>query len=164
MKWMQPCRFVLTGSLAWRWFFHFCHEFLQVSTAKPLPAKTQSSSSGWLKPDHQDSSGCESEGGKAKHCNSEKQKHLSTASDGFWFRSCINVFHEPENQHDVISKKHQRLCFASYLCLSIQILSLGCMCFQCPPGCGVWGTQIHTCMRFSFKGGIVHRLAVKWGH
>lgn len=31
-------------SLAWKWFFHFCHEFLQVSRAEPLPAKTQSSS------------------------------------------------------------------------------------------------------------------------
>lgn len=95
VKWTQPCQFILTGSLAWRWFFHFCHEFPQVvSTAKPLPANTQSSSH--VIGIHL----AEPEGGKAKHCNSEKHNHLATSEDDFQFRSCINIFHEPENQHD----------------------------------------------------------------
>ena len=49
------------------------------------------------------------EGGKAKHCNSERQKHLSTAKDSFWFRSCKNVFPEPENQHDSMMPSARRI-------------------------------------------------------
>lgn len=37
--------------------------------------------------------------GKAKRCDSEKQKHLSTTKAGFWFRSCIILFRGLEKQH-----------------------------------------------------------------
>lgn len=62
-----------------------------VSTSEPLPAKTPSSSSGWLQPDHQDSSAWRRRG-----------KPLQLRELGTPFQSCVNALHEPENQQDAV--------------------------------------------------------------
>lgn len=160
-KWMWPHQFIPAGSLARGWFLHFCHEFLEVSTAKPLPAKSQSSSSGWLQPDHL----AEPEGGKAKHLNLERQEHLFIAKDAFRFRSCINVLHEPENQHDGMMPSARSI--SDYALQAIRVFPFR----SCHWGLCVFSVFPMWCLRhanthlgeFLMKGGIVCRLAVKWG-
>lgn len=132
-------------SLAGRCLFHFCREFLQVSWAKLLPAKTQSSSSGWLQPDHQVHL-AEPDGGKAKHRTSGKQKHPSTARDGFWFRSCKNTFHEPVNQHDSMMPSARSIndCALQVVCVfPFRSCHRG---IQCLPGRSTGSTQMQRCI------------------
>lgn len=108
----------------------------------------------------------EPEGGKAKHCNSEKQKHLSTAKDGFWFRSCINVFHEPENLHDGMMPSARSIngyALQAICVFPFRSCHWGLCVFSKTQSSWMWclrHTNTHLCV-FLTKGGIVHRLAVK---
>lgn len=103
-----------------------------VSTSEPLPAKTPSSSSGWLQPDHQDSSAWRRRG-----------KPLQLRELGTPFQSCVNALHEPENQQDAMMPSA-----ASGIMFHKQVLSfhsnlvVGVYVFQFLPACGVWGTQL----------------------
>lgn len=129
-------------SLAGRWLFHFCQEFLQVSWAKLHPAKTLSSSSGWLSQII----------GFIWPSQMEERQSRNTFPQprvGFGLEAA-KMCREPVNQHDSTMPPAS----------SINDYALQVVCVfpfrschwgvQCLPRCGAGGTQTHRCI--SHKG------------
>lgn len=138
-----------------RWFFHLCQEFCRFPQPNPVTHLRL------FQQHRQDSA--QPDAGKVKRCNSEKQKHLSTAKAGSWFRSCIIVFRELEKRHAGVTPSLR----------SIDDPALRAICGfpfrSCHRGLCVFGLDVVSAAQkyswlFLLREGIVPRLAVRWGH